>query len=505
MWSPKQLADLLKAERLVDERSLFAAHERAMTTGEDLASACLALKLASEKDLVRLISRVAGFPGIDLSNSVVKLANLEHLPYDVIKGKLVLPVGDTGIELLVAMADPEDRPLYDELRFLTGRKVLRHVAVPGALKAAIDGAFRLRANAEPEWRGREAWKSEPPPEGKAAVVKPTATEPPRKSTAAAAPAAQSGAPSTWLNSFFTSEMPPPARTMTPGAVPAVQVAPAAAPSAPPAPRADPDDTVKADRVGSGRTVLVVDDDDAVRELSLKLLRPFGCATLEAGDGKQALAMAREFRPEVVLLDAMLPGMHGFEVCRALKGDPELRRTGVIMVSGIYTGWKIAVDVKEVYGADYFFEKPFRIEEVSRAVRILLLGAKQADAIARVRREEALKACREAVEQAKTKKLPEAIALLQAAAQKDPFSAEPQYYLALAYRQASQPYQAVAALERAVDLRPDLDQPLILLADLYLSLGFRKTAREVILRAREVCSDDTRRRELDTWLAAAPAP
>jgi CheY-like chemotaxis protein len=248
-------------------------------------------------------------------------------------------------------------------------------------------------------------------------------------------------------------------------------------------------------LGAGKTVLVVDDDPEMRALEKKLLEPLGCAVVETGDGKEALAFARDLCPDVVLLDAMLPGMHGFEVCRAIKGDAALRRTGIVMISGIYTGWRIGTDLKEVYGADYFFEKPFRVGEVTRAVRSLLLGGTKAEAHSRARRDEALATCREALVRARAGKTVEAIGLLQSAAQKDPFSAEPQFFLGQVLRQAGQPYQAVAALERAVELRPDLDQPLALLGELYLTLGFRKTARDVFVRALDVCTDEARTKVL----------
>jgi len=253
-------------------------------------------------------------------------------------------------------------------------------------------------------------------------------------------------------------------------------------------------------VGAGKTVLVVDDDREMRQMEVKIVEPMGCALLETGDGKEALALAREVRPNVVLLDAMLPGMHGFEVCRAIKGDPDLRHTGIVMISGIYTGWRIGADLKEAYGADYFFEKPFRVGEVSRAIRVLLLGGVGGDAHTRARRQEALETCREALVRAQAGRHQEAIGLLNAAVHKDPFSAEPHFLLGQVLRQAGQPYQAVAALERAAELRPDLDQTLTILGDLYLTLGFRKTARDVFKRALDACADVARGQQIQARLS-----
>jgi CheY-like chemotaxis protein len=473
----------LRAAKLVSEEGLRAAVERAGSTGEDLASACFSLKLAPEAALVRELCRLHGYPGVDLSGSVIRLSNLAHVPDDVMRRKLVLPLLDSGAELVVAMAEPDDAQVYDELRFLTGRKVLRHVAVLASLREAIEGALRARDAGEPEWRGRDAWKIDPPAEGEVAFVHP----------AEGAPAADLplvlGKPLedlSWTDGFQGRVQMPERK---------VEAAPAR-----PAPL-DPQTTVKVDAIGAGKTVLVVDDDLEMRQMEVKIIEPLGCAVLQTGDGREALSLCREAVPNVVLLDAMLPGMHGFEVCRAIKGDSTLRAVGIVMISGIYTGWRIGADLKEAYGADYFFEKPFRIPELSRAVRVLLLGGVGAQALSRARREEALATCRQALTRAQIGKHSEAIGLLQSAVQKDPFSAEPHYFLGQVLRQAGQPYQAVAALERAADLRPDLDQPLTLLGELYLALGFRKTARDVFSRALEACSDENRGRQIQARLAA----
>ncbi|MBI5548999.1 MAG: response regulator [Deltaproteobacteria bacterium] len=484
----------LRAGGLLTEEGASAARARVATSGEDFASACWALRLVPERDLARVLARLCGYPGIDLSACVLKLANLELIPEDVIRRQLVLPVLDSGYDIVIAMAEPDDSAVYDQLRFLTGRKVLRHVVVPGALRAVIEGVFKSRLAGAGEWRGREAWKLDPPPEGCVAFVHPSA-EP----AGAAAPAAEGAMPGLvggviaevgerWLDGIFGG-MEMPARAGAPLPAPAQ-----------PKPAIDARTTLKMDQLGVGTTVLVVDDDPEMRAMEAKLLEPFGCAVVQTGDGREALALARELKPDAILLDAMLPGMHGFEVCRAIKGDPALRGVGIAMISGIYTGWRIGADLKEAYGADYFFEKPFRIPEVSRAIRVLLLGGAGAEVLSRARRQEALATCHEALERAHTGRHSEAIGLLQAATQKDPFSAEPHFFLGQVLRQANQPYQAVAALERAAELRPDLDQPLTMLGELYLALGFRKTARDVLLRAREACADPLRARQIEARLA-----
>lgn len=81
-----------------------------------------------------------------------------------------------------------------------------------------------------------------------------------------------------------------------------------------------------------RTVLVVDDDSGTRDLLERFLRREGFTVHQAGNGADGLAMARELRPRVILLDVMMPQMDGWSVLSALKADPALDRIPVVMVS-----------------------------------------------------------------------------------------------------------------------------------------------------------------------------
>ena len=121
-----------------------------------------------------------------------------------------------------------------------------------------------------------------------------------------------------------------------------------------------------------QTILAVDDDDAI----LRLMRadpPGRSATGSSrrATGREALAKVREAMPDLVILDGMLPEVHGFEICRQLKTSERFRHIPVIMVSAVHTGWRFAADVKEKYGADDYLEKPFEPAELLRRVETLL--------------------------------------------------------------------------------------------------------------------------------------
>ena len=117
-----------------------------------------------------------------------------------------------------------------------------------------------------------------------------------------------------------------------------------------------------------RKLLIVDDEEGVRTLVRMTLNSDDYEIIEAADAAQALELAREFHPDLVLLDVMLPDLSGLEVCRRMKADPELAATTVVMLTARAQSSDVG-DAEEA-GADGYFTKPFspialtqRVEEV----------------------------------------------------------------------------------------------------------------------------------------------
>ena len=75
-------------------------------------------------------------------------------------------------------------------------------------------------------------------------------------------------------------------------------------------------------------------------------------------------------PDLIILDAMLPELHGFDIARRIKGSAKYGHIPIIMVSAVYRGWRIAEDLKQNYGIEEYIEKPFRIADVLEAVQRL---------------------------------------------------------------------------------------------------------------------------------------
>ncbi|MBX3268814.1 MAG: response regulator [Sandaracinaceae bacterium] len=111
-----------------------------------------------------------------------------------------------------------------------------------------------------------------------------------------------------------------------------------------------------------KTVLVADDDVEILGLVTRHLSSYqGARILEASDGEEALRTVRRERPDLVILDVMMPGMTGWEVCRAIREDEALRATGVIMLTGI--GERLNEMTSPLYGADEYLDKPFEFEDL----------------------------------------------------------------------------------------------------------------------------------------------
>jgi DNA-binding response OmpR family regulator len=110
-------------------------------------------------------------------------------------------------------------------------------------------------------------------------------------------------------------------------------------------------------------VLVADDEPSTRALVAGHLRAKGYKVIEAGDGDEAWELAHEHLPHAVVLDVMMPGMSGWEVCRKIREAVSLAHTGVVMLTGI--GENLNELTSPLYGADAYVDKPFEFGELDQ--------------------------------------------------------------------------------------------------------------------------------------------
>src|SRR5690349_6962345 len=121
-------------------------------------------------------------------------------------------------------------------------------------------------------------------------------------------------------------------------------------------------------------VLIADDEPSTVAMLSSHLRSGGYAVLEASDGDQAWELAHEHLPHLVILDVMMPGMSGWEVCRKIREAVSLAHTGVIMLTGI--GESLNEMTSPLYGADEFVDKPFEFSVLDEKIQETLQRRKQ---------------------------------------------------------------------------------------------------------------------------------
>lgn len=114
-------------------------------------------------------------------------------------------------------------------------------------------------------------------------------------------------------------------------------------------------------------ILVADDEQEIRNLLDHFLKGQGYEVVLASDGNQALKLAAEENPQVIILDIKMPGLDGLEVCKRLKEKEQTKLIPVIVITGFEDNKMEALNM----GADDFVNKPFDMAEISSRVRSAL--------------------------------------------------------------------------------------------------------------------------------------
>ncbi len=123
-------------------------------------------------------------------------------------------------------------------------------------------------------------------------------------------------------------------------------------------------------------VLACDDEEAIRELVSYNLAKEGFAVVSVSSGEEAIRAARKDKPDVIILDLMLPGISGLDVCRRLKEDPETARIPIIMLTAKTEDADVVLGLE--LGADDYVTKPFSPRVLAARVRAALRRRTAAD-------------------------------------------------------------------------------------------------------------------------------
>ncbi|MDB4974471.1 MAG: Phosphate regulon transcriptional regulatory protein PhoB [Myxococcaceae bacterium] len=391
---------------------------------------------------------------IDLRRLSLRLSVLSFVSRDAARDKLLLPLYADAERLFVAVADLHERRLIEELEFTSGRHVHAFLATRGSLRDVIEAAYDAEAAGESAYRGLLTGSLDAAPAAHAPKVelKPVAKVP---SELAQLDAGDSVLP------------------------------PAGGPG------------------GQKGRILVVDDSDDIRRLLARVFREREYEVIESATGLDALQKVRECAPDLLVLDAMLPDVHGFDVCRRIKGSRRYGHIPVVMLSAVYRGWRFAEDLRRSYGVDAFMEKPFRIGEVVAAVERALSGGgppSQPPEEAEVSGPagEQLKAGIDAYARGE---VVQAIDHLKRGISIDPLAFRLHYHLGLLYGKQENVFEAITELETAADLKPRDFSTLKNLAVLYQRAGFRLKAAELWQRALGSAPDDATRSSIRNHLVS----
>jgi two-component system, OmpR family, alkaline phosphatase synthesis response regulator PhoP len=118
-----------------------------------------------------------------------------------------------------------------------------------------------------------------------------------------------------------------------------------------------------------KLILVVEDDPKSMILTKDLLKISGFATVQAGDGQQGVEMAKTAKPDLILMDIMMPKMDGYTACHQIKANQETKNIPVIMLTAV--GYDLNKRLAQNVGANGYVTKPFSKQQLMDAISPLL--------------------------------------------------------------------------------------------------------------------------------------
>ncbi|MAQ19102.1 MAG: hypothetical protein CMN30_30420 [Sandaracinus sp.] len=480
----KKLGKILLKQRAVTPEELQRLLERQESQpGHRLASVAQSSGSVAPKELLKALSEQHGVPGIDLDQVVVPLQNLDLVPEDVARQHLILPILVKEDRVFLAMSDPTDRRVIEEIEFVTGRRVFPYVAIHDALAGIIGKAYEGKKRGDEHYIGPTV----PADYLESLGLAPTSgrpSEPPNEPSGVVVDRAIADGGLDHDDELGLAEL----------------TKKASAPHDPFASQVAPMPTEGAVRVRpASPKILVVDDEDDIRKMLSRVLQKKGFEVLEASKGLQALQLVRESTPDVILLDAMLPEVHGFDICRRIKGSKRYGHIPIIMVSAIYRGWRVAEDLRTSYGVDAFLEKPFKIGEVVAHVERVLEGRASELPMDDMLSREASDALERGMDMYRQGDLDGAIDKLRSGLKIDPLSFQLHYHLGLLCGRRDDVFEAIHELETAVDLQPRNFSALKNLAILYQRAGFKHKAVEMWERSLGAATDEGTRQGIKEHL------
>ena len=502
----KLIGAILLRQRAVSPRALEEALRNRRRGDPPLASKLTEMGVIRETEALKALSEQSGCPAIDLNQVCIRLTDLNVVPRELAERHYVLPVLVKGNRMFVAMADPTDRRLLQEIEMVSGKRAFPYISLKSTLRRVITESYTKREAGERHYVGPSC-----PPETlrKAGIRRPTQTQRPTGPPSRRMASTLDEAPSAQFEKRLRPSYPAMRIQVQDTAVVVDDAFANAAPSEHQTLLEDPSiseinrvlgGTQDAPQPRSERQImLVVDPDERSRTLVATVFRERGYRVLEADRGDTALQMVRDHRPDVAILEATLPKVHGFQVTRELKRSERYGGVRVIMISELYRGWRFAQDLKNNYGVDEFVEKPFDVDELVHAVE---KAQREGGGPRSIRASEEARPFIEAgVAAYRDGDLDKALEHLHAGKEADPLDVKVRFHLGLLFGKMGKIYDAIQELETALSIHSDYFPALKNLGVLYQNAGFRNKAIEMWERCLANAPDDATREAIKKMLVA----
>jgi CheY-like chemotaxis protein len=484
---------------------------------------------ARHAQLVALSERY-GVPALDLDQVCLRVDDLANVPRSLAQHHTLVPVLARTDRLFVAMKDPSQLEVIQEVEFVSGKRVYAYAAPAEDIAEVIERAYLARERGAEHFVGPSC----PAETLRKAGLLPAAPDP-----AVAAPPAFPPAPDLLLREDTAStvdqrpslSIPTPRR---PGPPATVSAYPPRLSSLPPALRGSkaldpedesadvlsaveeafndlleeasvvrrlPDEQIDEPSLTAARAILIVDDEEGSRALLERVLLGEGYKVRTASNGRQALRMIKERTPDLLLLAALLPEVHGFEIAQRLRGSQRYGNLPIVMISAVHRGWRLAEELRESCGVEHYVERPLRPEDIRRTVTTALAEGAGAVEVSLELSDQAEQALRDGMTAYREGNVCQAITHLERGVAIDPLAYRLHFHLGLLFARQGQTYDAIRALERAVEINSRHFAGVKNLAIMYCQAGFRNRAAELWRRGLQLAPDEATRIAIEEHLAA----
>ena len=473
------------------------------------------------------LSERFGVPALDLDQVCLKTEDLGNVPRSLAQHHLLVPVLAHTDRLFVAMQDPSQQEVIQEVEFVAGKRVYAYAAPAEDIAEIIERAYQARErgalhfvgpNCPPETlrkAGLLPEGSSPEPFGQ--LMPPAADPSPSEDELGAfefripqeVPSSRDSGPVATVSAHppQLSSLPPALRGRAPESsdelgdvISAVEEAFDSLLDEPSAVCPLPVETDEPPRLESQAGVLVVDDEAESRTLLESVLRAEGYEVRTAENGRQALRMIKERAPDLLLLSALLPEVHGFEIARRLRGSERYGHMPIVMMSPVHRGWRLAEDLRESCGVEHYIEKPLKPEHILAAAAAALADETPTPEAVPELSARAEKALADGMAAYRAGDNVRAIHELEQGVAIDPLAYRLHFHLGLLFAQQGQTYDAIRALERAVEINSRHFAGIKNLAIMYCQAGFRNKAIELWTRGARLAPDEETRSAIQEHLA-----